>query len=48
MGGEVGIALDATTGALLVEETASLPRELQDPMKRWFARAFNADVSSVI
>lgn len=32
MGGEVGIALDATTGALLVEETASLPGELRETL----------------
>ncbi len=34
MGGEVGIALDATTGALLVEETASLPRALRETLDR--------------
>jgi len=34
MGGEVGIALDATTGALLIEETASLPRALHETLHR--------------
>lgn len=34
MGGEVSIALDATTGALLVEEPASMPRELRLMLER--------------
>lgn len=34
MGGEVTIALDMTTGALLVEDTAALPLELREALNR--------------